>query len=78
MLDAATNGRLLPWVRVDKACPGLMLPSYRRLSYWNTHSVCGLGFNKVAYAIGGVMRGVDLLEDTLMTTRLLKNHFHGQ
>ena len=36
--------------------------------------LCGLAFEKIACAIAGVMGGVGLLEDTLVTTRLLNNH----
>ena len=51
-----------------------MLPFFGRLQYWNTHSVCGVGFGKVVCASIGVMRGVGLLEDALVTTRLLNTH----
>ena len=33
------------------------------------------GFGKVACTIGGVMRGVGLLEDALVTMRLLDNNY---
>ena len=51
-----------------------MLPFHEWLLYWNTHFVCGPGFSKVVFAIGGVRRGDGLLEIALVTTRLLSNH----
>ena len=74
MPDAATAGGSSPRLFVDRACPGLMLPSYGWLFCWNTHSSCSLDFGKVACTVGDMMRGVGLLEDALVTTRLLSNH----
>ena len=40
--EAAIAGRSSPNLCVYRVCPGLMLPLYLWLLYWNTHSVCGL------------------------------------
>ena len=45
--ETATAGGSSPRLCVDRACPGLMLPFYWWLLYWNTHSVCGLFFDKL-------------------------------
>ena len=44
--DATAAGGYSPRLCVNRVCPGLVLPFYWWLLYWNTYSVCGLFFGK--------------------------------
>ena len=76
--DAAAGGGSSRRLSVDRAFSALMLPLYGCSLYWNTYSVCGLGFGKlhVQLDIWCVVRG--LLGDASVTTRLPKIILHGQ
>ena len=71
---AATAGGSSPRLCVDRACPGLMLPFHGWPLYWNTHSLCAVGFGKLHAQLEVTLGVRGLLGDALVMTRLLSNH----